>query len=230
MASVHEFMNVWDLGGESSLNLTTSGGVATVSFKCSLGHPGAPHSLPNPSPPPHPPHPPPPHVPPHRPRHRGPAERERNRLRAACHQATRVQATAPVTASVMSAVSAPVTATVTASSASFTASVSDTIPAAETSDSEELPEIALSQEFSIDFKCDQCEYTNINENGIAQHKRMKHRMLQVDGVTDFDEDLYEHSATVMDSLESESENEKIDWHIKSIPLEKLKKLVCKRTC
>ena len=44
---------------------------------------------------------------------------------------------------------------------------------------------------AINFKCDQCDYANVNEKGLAQHKRMKHRMLQIDGVTDFDEDLYE---------------------------------------
>ena len=81
--------------------------------------------------------------------------------------------------------------------------------------------------FSIDFKCDQCEYTNINEKGLAQHKRMKHRMSQVGGVTDFNEDLDEHSATVMDSIKSESEKEKIDRHIKSIPLENLTSLYVK---
>ena len=93
-ASVNEFIQVWALGGNASLNLTTSNGQATVGFNCSLGLPGAPHSRP-PSPP----------STQRQPRHRGPTENERNRQRAACHQAARAAAsllsstppTAPVT-------------------------------------------------------------------------------------------------------------------------------------
>ena len=90
-ASVNEFIQIWALGGDASLNLSTHGGRATVSFNCTIGQPGAPHSLP----PSHAPTPPP-HPPPHRPRHRGQAERDRNRLRAARHQAAQAEATAPV--------------------------------------------------------------------------------------------------------------------------------------
>ena len=85
-------MQFWLLGGEATLNLTTSGGTAKVEFNCTLGQPSAPHSL-TPSSAPFTHSPPPP---PHRPRHRGPAERERNRLRAARHQAGRTETTAPV--------------------------------------------------------------------------------------------------------------------------------------
>ena len=63
-ASVTEFLSVWSLGGEASLNLTTRGGLATIKFNCTLEHPSAHHSLP-PSPPPSPT----PAPPPHRPRH-----------------------------------------------------------------------------------------------------------------------------------------------------------------
>ena len=38
-------MQFWLLGGEATLNLTTSGGTAKVEFNCTLGQPGAPHSL-----------------------------------------------------------------------------------------------------------------------------------------------------------------------------------------
>ena len=89
-ATVHEFMQIWALNGDATLNLTTSGGTVNLDFKCNLGQPGAPHS----PPPSAPPSPPPPA--PRRPRHRGPAEREKNRLRAARHQAARAKTTAPV--------------------------------------------------------------------------------------------------------------------------------------
>ena len=100
-ASVNEFIHIWTLGGDASLNLTTSGGLTKVAFNCTLGQPDAPYSQPCPRPTPTS----------HQPRHRGPAERERNRLRAARHQAARVEATAPVS----STTSASNTASVTAS-------------------------------------------------------------------------------------------------------------------
>ena len=47
-ASVTEFISVWAVGGDASLNLTTKGGFTTIGFNCTIGHPGAPHSLPSP--------------------------------------------------------------------------------------------------------------------------------------------------------------------------------------
>ena len=44
IASVNEFISVWACGGEASLNLTTSSGITTIGFNCTLGFPGAPHS------------------------------------------------------------------------------------------------------------------------------------------------------------------------------------------
>ena len=43
-ASVNEFIQVWALGGDASLNLSTRGGLTTVAFNCTIGQPGAPHS------------------------------------------------------------------------------------------------------------------------------------------------------------------------------------------
>ena len=65
MACLTEFISVWATGGEASLNLATTNGDTTVGFNCTLGPPGAPHSLP------HSPLPPSPAFPtPRRPRHR----------------------------------------------------------------------------------------------------------------------------------------------------------------
>ena len=92
-ASDNEFFQIWALGGDASLNLSTHGGRANISFNCTIGQPGAPHSLPPfhaPTPAPHPP--------PHHPC-RGQDERERNRRHAAGHQAARVEASAPVSSS-----------------------------------------------------------------------------------------------------------------------------------
>ena len=76
-ASVREFLHFWALGGEATLNLTTCGGEAKIEFNCSLGQPGAPHSLPpapNPAPPPQ--------SPPRQARHRGQAADGDRRLKA----------------------------------------------------------------------------------------------------------------------------------------------------
>ena len=71
-ASVNEFIQIWALGGDSTLNLTNSVGCIKFAFNCTLVKPGAPHSLPPSSAP----------CPltttsPHRPRQRGPAQREK---------------------------------------------------------------------------------------------------------------------------------------------------------
>ena len=44
---------------------------------------------------------------------------------------------------------------------------------------------------SINFKCDQCSYTNVTKKGLEQHKRMKHRISQVDGIMDSDKETIE---------------------------------------
>ena len=56
---------------------------------------------------------------------------------------------------------------------------------------------------------------------------MKHRMSQLDGVADPDEELTKDTTTVINSMKVESEQEKSDKHIKLIPLEKLKSLTAK---
>ena len=43
-ASVNEFIQIWALGGNATLNLTTSGGLTKVAFNCTLGKPSDPHS------------------------------------------------------------------------------------------------------------------------------------------------------------------------------------------
>ena len=41
---------------------------------------------------------------------------------------------------------------------------------------------------SSEFNCDQCDYQNSTEKGLRQHTRMKHKISQVDGVTELEED------------------------------------------
>ena len=80
IATLAEFVRVWDLGEDASLHLETTKGHATMAFNCKLGPPSAPHpnpTFPPPTPPPWPRH------------HRGPAQREKNRQRAARYQASK---------------------------------------------------------------------------------------------------------------------------------------------
>ena len=69
--------------------------------------------------------------------------------------------------------------------------------AADTSDKEQTvqpAEVDTEKELSptgLEFICDQCEYKNVTEKGLRQHSRMKHRISQVAGVTDIeDEDTF----------------------------------------
>ena len=39
-------------------------------------------------------------------------------------------------------------------------------------------------ESNLNFKCDQCDYNHTSEKGLGMHKRMKHRISQVDGIDD----------------------------------------------
>ena len=45
-ASVNEFIHIWALGDDATLNLTISGGLIKVAFNFILGEPSAPHSIP----------------------------------------------------------------------------------------------------------------------------------------------------------------------------------------
>ena len=177
-------MKFWSLGAEATLNLTTSCGNVKVEFNCTLGQPGAPHSLPPSSAPP---------FPPHRPRPRGPSERERNRLRAARHQAARAEEIAPVS-------SAPtLTVSDSATYESFTESVAPAVVK-----TAHVPSIEgdLDSESVSCFQCDQCSYTNSSEKGLGQHKRMRHRISQVDGFDDSHEEIPEETNHVTLELDN----------------------------
>ena len=169
-ASFSEFINIWGLGGDASLNLTTSRGVTKVAFNCTLGHPGAPHSFSPPSAPSSSSN-----SPSVRPRHRGPAEREKNRLRAARHQAAKAGTTIPVVVS---------SETVSATTQVMSSSPSSAPEALTVLDASVSTAPEAEEESSLQFKCDQCDYMNISEKGLRQHIRMKHRISQLDGVDD----------------------------------------------
>ena len=148
-------MQFWALGGEATLNLTTSGGKAKVEFNCSLGQPGAPHFLP------HVPATSFPRPPPRRPRHRGPGERERNNQRAARHQAAKAAA----------ALSASSNASCTSATDSVTAAVisSPTITAPVNS-----PNLLSPTEETLS-KCEMCDFTSTSRHGLSVHMGRTHK-------------------------------------------------------
>ena len=155
-ASLTEFISVWGQGGEASLNLTTSAGMANVKLNCTLGHPGAQYSFPPTS------FPSPPSAPPTRkPRHRGPAEKKKSQLRAAQHQATK--ATVPVTSD--PSCSSASTASVT-NSCSTPPVLSQNITA---------PVTLQTSATTNSFKCEKCDYTSSTEHGIKVHKGHQHK-------------------------------------------------------
>ena len=165
-ASVTEFLSVWSLGGEASLNLTTRNGHAEVKFNCTLGHPCALHSLP-PSPTPSPT----PAPPPHQPRHRGPAERERNRQRAARHQGAMQAASATSSPSTsLETVSVTDSTSPSPATKSTVSNIGATVSVTTTTDSE--------SDNSISFQCDKCDFVSNSKHGVKVHKGTKHKETQ----------------------------------------------------
>ena len=87
----------------------------------------------------------------------------------------------------------------TAASLTSTASVAPTTPPAlfgSDPSSETTVQEKSSEVSSLDFKCDQCDYANVNKRGLEQHVRMKHRISQVDGIMDSDEETIEDIVTL----------------------------------
>ena len=74
---------------------------------------------------------------------------------------------------------------------------------------EKLEEMHV-KEICLNYKCDQCEYTNSTEKGLSQHARMKHRISQLDGNTDISEDTDTRNETqpLANSTINTSENVK----------------------
>ena len=64
----------------------------------------------------------------------------------------------------------------------------------------------LAEMLSLNFKCEQCDYTNTTEKGLAQHTRMKHRISQVDGNIDSDCEEPEENDKLPLELDEDSVN------------------------
>ena len=87
----------------------------------------------------------------------------------------------------------------TAASLTSTASVAPTPLAAavgsDPSNETETPDKSVEWS-TLDFTCNQCSYTNISKKGLEQLISMKHRISQVDGIMDSDEETLEEIVTL----------------------------------
>ena len=202
IATLSEFMRVWNLGEDASFHLETTKGHVTMAFSCKLGLPSAPHPIPTfPSPPPA-------KVKPH---HRGPAQREKNRQRAALYQAAKVvqkpaapavtsSLSTPATVSVVTTAPSQITATVitptttspvttstpvVVSSSSLT--IQETIPSPCTTSTSSagpvngpsIPFIwiaAILTEKDVLKNCDRCQFSDHSLDQIRLHRQEKHRI------------------------------------------------------
>ena len=168
-ASLAEFLNVWSIGGDASLNLTTTGGRVNMAFNVSLGNPGSAFSSPSSSV--------------RRQRHRGQADKEKSRQRAAARQAAAAKAvTEPETAAdhqetLKRATSPPMTASLPSPPAQgikppfSMATTWTTVPVM-------TPTFAsVTARSEKGFNCDQCTAVLTNEEGLKIHKANTHTML-----------------------------------------------------
>ena len=201
IATLSEFMRVWDLGEDASLHLETTKGHATMAFSCKLGTPSAPHPIPTFPPPP------PATV---KPRYRGPAQREKNRQRAALYQATKfAKAAAPVVTSSLSTpttvsvvttspstitepvtIPSPITTSVSAVVSSPSLTTQETTLSTISSDAASAPltgpvfgpslpflwSAALVPKKELPMKCDRCQYSNDSMYELRVHREKKHRL------------------------------------------------------
>ena len=175
VSSFWQLARHWKNGEKAKLELACEGGSLQMQLYAVLGHPDHPHF---PHPPPH--HPSPHHHPPHHPpnlpssypipkKKKSPSQlrRQERRQQEALAKAGKASASISIIIEEHNGVD----------------------KSTENKSHENEAEVEKTAEpLSLLFKCDQCEYTNATEKGLSQHKRMKHRISQIDGTDDFTEE------------------------------------------
>jgi hypothetical protein len=66
---------------------------------------------------------------------------------------------------------------------------------------------SVAEELILQFKCDQCNYSNSTEKGLRQHIHMKHKIAQLDG---FEDSIIEISKKP-DVKESKSQTDNVSF-------------------
>ena len=155
----------WNQGGKAKLELSCEDGNLHMQLSAVLGHPDQPHF---PHPPPHHQHPPPHSFPPQKKR-KSPSQLRRQERRK---QEALARAEEAESAPTEEAESVP----------------TENVLELEAENPSENTVENADKDTGLNFKCDQCAYTNATERGLAQHARMRHRISQLDGHIDSEEE------------------------------------------
>ena len=174
VSSFWQLARHWKSGGKAKLELACEDGSLHMQLSAVLGHPDQPH-FPHP-PPHHPSHPPPSHPIPKKKKSPSQLRRQERRRKEALAKAVEASANRNIIVEEhKSEISIDVS----------TENLSD-VNEAEIIIETEVETTA--EPLCLLLKCDQCEYTNATEKGLSQHKRMKHRISQIDGMDDYTEE------------------------------------------
>ena len=158
----------WNQGGKAKLELSCEDGNLHMQLSAVLGHPDQPHF---PHPPPHHHPPPPPSFPPARKR-KSPSQLRRQERRKQEALAKAEEADLQEESEIGLIESAD----------------TENVVEAESENPAEMLVGNTAKDSGPKFKCDQCDYTNATEWGLSQHTRMKHRISQVDGNIDIEDE------------------------------------------
>ena len=181
----------WNQGAKAKLELSCEDGNLHMQLSAVLGHPDQPHF---PHPPPHHHPPPPPSFPPHR-KIKSPSQLRRQERRKQETLAKAEEAASQEKSERDLYESVP---------------TKNDVEVKAESPTENIVENA-DKNSGLNFKCDQCVYTNATERGLAQHARMIYRISQLDGHIDSEEENSEEVnvvTLVLDEVDrSNSKNE-----------------------
>ena len=168
LGSFWQLARHWNQGGKAKLELSCEDGNLHMQLSAVLGHPD---QLLFPHPPPHHHPPPPPFFPPQK------KKKSPSQLRWQERQKQEALARAEEAASPEE------------SERDLTESVpTEKHVEVEAENQTEKTVENADKDNGLNFKCDQCAYTNVTERGLAQHVRMRHRISQLDGHVDLKEE------------------------------------------
>ena len=160
-----------------------------MQLSAELGHPDQPHF----------PHPPPQHAPPPSGKKKSPSQ-----LRHQERRKQEAQSKADEAASKVDNISENIVNIVPANVS--TGQETETVEA-EIQEPAVKPVDKSAEQLNPVYKCNQCNYKHTTEKGLGMHVRMKHRISQIDGNNDSDEDTSEETEKVTSELDDLDQNE-----------------------
>ena len=172
VSSFWQLARHWKQGGKAKLELACEDGNLHLQLSAVLGHPDHPHF----------PYPPPPPSPTPSPsvlkKKKSPSQlrRQERRRQEALARAEKAGPTINIE-------KAASTEDVAGAEKDSSVIVDSEVESEIEKPAEKLEEMHV-KEICLNYKCDQCEYTNSTEKGLSQHARMKHRISLLDGHID----------------------------------------------